>query len=39
MSGIELFDHFHAGAAILGDLVDVGALHQAEAVTSGVNFT
>ncbi|MEA3011603.1 MAG: hypothetical protein QOD42_148, partial [Sphingomonadales bacterium] len=29
--GAEVFDHLDAGAAVFGDLVDVGALHQAEA--------
>ena len=31
MGGVELLDHFDAGAAILGDLVDVGAFHEAQA--------
>ena len=31
MSGIELLDHLHAGAAILGDLINVGALHKTHA--------
>lgn len=29
--GIEFLDHLHAGAAVLGDLVDVGAFHQPHA--------
>lgn len=28
MRGVELLDHFDAGAAVFGDLVDVGTLHQ-----------
>jgi hypothetical protein len=28
---VELLDHLHAGAAVLSDLVDVGAFHQAHA--------
>jgi len=31
MTCIELFDHFDARAAILGDLVYVGAFHEPEA--------
>lgn len=28
---VELLDHLDAGAAVFGDLVDIGALHQAQA--------
>lgn len=31
MRRVVFFDHLHAGATVLSDLVDVGALHQAEA--------
>src|ERR1700730_152780 len=30
VSRIELLDHFDAGAAIIGDLIDIGPLHQAK---------
>ena len=26
--GVEFFDHFHAGAAVLGYLINVSTLHQ-----------
>ena len=31
MHGVEFLDHLDAGAAVFGDLVDIGALHQAQA--------
>src|SRR4029079_19524013 len=31
VGGVELLDHLNAGTAILGDLINVGALHQAQA--------
>ncbi len=31
VGSVEFFDHLDAGAAILGDLVDVGAFHEAHA--------
>ena len=31
MDGIVLFDHLNAGAAVFGDLVNVGPFHQAHA--------
>jgi hypothetical protein len=30
MGGVVLLDHFHTGAAVFGDLVDVSTLHQAQ---------
>ena len=30
MGSIEFFDHLDAGTTILGDLVDIGSLHQPE---------
>src|SRR5208282_4129408 len=29
VSGVEFLDHLDAGAAVLGDLIDVGAFHEA----------
>lgn len=31
VGGVEFLDHFHAGPAVLGDLVDIGPLHQTQA--------
>ena len=31
MRRVVFLDHFDAGAAVLGDLVDVGTLHQTQA--------
>jgi len=31
MGSVEFFDHLHAGAAVLGDLIDVGTLHESHA--------
>ena len=31
MNGVKFLDHLDAGAAVLGDLIDVGAVHQAQA--------
>ncbi len=31
MGGVEFLDHLHAGPAVLGDLVNIGALHQPQA--------
>ena len=34
MRGIVLLDHFHTGAAVLGDLVDIGPFHEPQAYIS-----
>ena len=31
VSGVKFLDHFDAGPAVLGDLINIGTLHQAEA--------
>ena len=31
MGGVEFLDHLDAGAAVFGDLVNVGAFHEAHA--------
>jgi hypothetical protein len=35
VGGVEFLDHLDARAAVLGNLVDVGALHQAKADRCG----
>src|SRR5438445_788395 len=31
VSGVKFLDHLHAGPAVLGNLIDIGTLHQPEA--------
>jgi hypothetical protein len=31
VGSVKVFDHFHTGAAILGDLIDISPFHQAHA--------
>ena len=42
MGGVEFLDHFNAGAAVFGDLIDVGSFHEPEtyiSVAQGIGGT